>query len=389
MAATHNVFLSYDGDDRPWAKRLSVSLKAKGLRVFWDRASLMAGTDFRKQLDQAIDHSAHFVAVWSRKAALEQWVREEAARFATRINPDPGGEDLSWQRRMIFVLLDADEKPYSHLHQIRDLMEADVYAAGAEAVDAALWDAVVEQVYRAVSDDGLTTPIPLLILTTTRNRLTALDPTHAPDHLNFAPPLTKFLEQIGLDRETLLSSYGEERADWRPLGSPVDVRKLLDMKRDAINQVLQSARIRWEPISDRFWTNSKDDVDAERRKLMPPQLAVIVVDPIAIYDPLVYGRLNQIGATLDNENAVFMILPPFSLPETIRAFRDGVRVLAESVYRESYEPGVRRIPYAHCAFNVGDDLAIQGSLLTTLRRHFHRAQAQHGHTYTAVGAGSP
>jgi hypothetical protein len=71
------VFLSYAVEDRTVARQIADALQQQGVRVFFDETALVAGTDFRKELTQALEKSAAVVAVLSDNSTRSTWVEQE------------------------------------------------------------------------------------------------------------------------------------------------------------------------------------------------------------------------------------------------------------------------------------------------------------------------
>lgn len=72
------IFLSYSREDRSCAEALARVLEDGGHEVWWDR-HIDTGTQFSKEIEQALDRADLVVVAWSRDAAESAWVRDEAA----------------------------------------------------------------------------------------------------------------------------------------------------------------------------------------------------------------------------------------------------------------------------------------------------------------------
>src|SRR5215471_16705463 len=116
----YNIFISYNHADKPWAKRLFDSLKARGLRVFWDKDSLAAGVPWENVLVKALPESQHLVALWS-ESKESNWVTREVAKFEGITNPS-GDLPINPERRLIFVNLQGRNTAYSSTQSINDLV---------------------------------------------------------------------------------------------------------------------------------------------------------------------------------------------------------------------------------------------------------------------------
>jgi hypothetical protein len=71
------VFLSYDRDDAAKARRIASSLENAGHTVWWDK-HISGGTQFAKEIEQALNGADIVVVLWSPSSAESPWVRDEA-----------------------------------------------------------------------------------------------------------------------------------------------------------------------------------------------------------------------------------------------------------------------------------------------------------------------
>lgn len=391
------AFISYSHEDASWAERLHKDLIAKGIpdaELFLDKPSMQAGDLWREQLRTALNRSCYLVVLWSKNAAKSEWVDAELANFENKINT-PGAELIKVHQRMVFISLDDDSEIYKDIQMIRDLKVANAYDAANPSIDSflqrnpQLWAKVVESVYQVITKDEVTVPVSQLILATTRDRLNAPDFNFStvPDFADFSESLSDLLQriQIGTKAE-LIERYGAQRSDWKPVvGNDSTVEALLDKLRDQINNIPNSPKIRWEPIGDDFW-HDPDAAIAAADKLSKT-LSVIVVDPISLYDAKVLNRFNVLkdNGCFDNENAVVLVLSPFTMPIPNLGFRDLIRRVARQIFNDYYQPGVRKIPYARCSVNFGDDLGVTRPVLATIRNYFYQTQPQQRAVQTSVG----
>lgn len=72
------VFLSYDRDDSAKARTLAEALESAGHAVWWD-SHIKGGTEYSKEIEQALIDAEAVVVLWSRYAINSPWVRDEAA----------------------------------------------------------------------------------------------------------------------------------------------------------------------------------------------------------------------------------------------------------------------------------------------------------------------
>lgn len=74
--AQHDVFVSYNGDDREWAKQFASELRELGVRVWFDQWDLRAGQPWMDGLEAAIQESASFTILVG-QAGLGPWMGPE------------------------------------------------------------------------------------------------------------------------------------------------------------------------------------------------------------------------------------------------------------------------------------------------------------------------
>jgi hypothetical protein len=74
-----DVFLSYSQRDRRRAGPIIKALETAGLSVWWDRR-ILGGTEFSKEIREALDSAATVVVLWSEHSVTSSWVLDEAAR---------------------------------------------------------------------------------------------------------------------------------------------------------------------------------------------------------------------------------------------------------------------------------------------------------------------
>ncbi len=388
------AFISYSHEDASWAERLHQDLVAKGIpkeELFLDQPTMKAGDLWREQLRTALNSSRYIVVLWSKNAAKSEWVDAELSHFEDKINT-PGAEVIKVHQRMIFISLDADNEIYKDIQMIRDLLEAKAYDPANPSIDPLLkqnpqlWADVVESVYQLVIQDEVTIPVHTLVLATTADRLNSVNFTEVPAFADFSESLDDLIQRIQVGtRADLIARYGPRRTDWKPVvGKNTSVRALLNNLRDQINNLPNTTRIRWQPVGNDFWDDPDAAIAAAER--LARSLSVIVVDPISLYDAKVHNRFNVLkdNGCFDNENAVVLVLSPFTMPGPNLGFRDLIRRVARQIFNDYYQPGVRKIPYATCSVNFGDELGMTRPVVATIRKYFHQTQAQPRVSQTSV-----
>lgn len=71
------IFLSHAGSDSPNAAAIALELTAAGIEVHFDRQELRLGDSFLAFMEKALSASDYCLLLWSRHAALTEWVRLE------------------------------------------------------------------------------------------------------------------------------------------------------------------------------------------------------------------------------------------------------------------------------------------------------------------------
>src|SRR5574338_555915 len=101
-----DVFLSYSQRDRRRVQSVIRSLEAAGLSVWWDRR-ILGGSEFSKEIRDALDGAAAVVVLWSERSVTSSWVLDEAVR----------GRDTG---RLVPASLDGTEPPlgFGQLHTV-------------------------------------------------------------------------------------------------------------------------------------------------------------------------------------------------------------------------------------------------------------------------------
>jgi len=73
-----DIFISYSQSDRKRVARVVRALEAEGFEVWWDKG-VLAGTQWRKELDAQLEQARAIVPVWTASSITSDWVIEEAA----------------------------------------------------------------------------------------------------------------------------------------------------------------------------------------------------------------------------------------------------------------------------------------------------------------------
>lgn len=74
-----DIFLSYTGSNRDFARWIANWLRESGWSVFWDD-ELRAGQPFDTQIENELDQAGCVVVLWTRESVERRWPRSEAGR---------------------------------------------------------------------------------------------------------------------------------------------------------------------------------------------------------------------------------------------------------------------------------------------------------------------
>ncbi|NOT55904.1 MAG: toll/interleukin-1 receptor domain-containing protein [Deltaproteobacteria bacterium] len=361
---SYDVFISYSSADRSWALKLSAALREKGMKPFLDQERLDIGKPWEPALAKAVQTSQHFIVLWSNHAEKSRWVGRELGVFEAIVDPAVSGPTQE-DRRFIFLMLEGENPAYTSMQMLSDLREANAYEGGADAVDPSPWQKVVKKLVDAMRANDPSTPLPVAVLSMTRQELTQLDPN---EERTFGPSLNTLLQNLGMGTiETLARYYGEERTDWRPFGNPLNVRQILDTLLDKVNNGV-TPPFRWEPLDPQFWTNMAV-ARGEREKLLS-HLSVVVIDPLSLYDERVYDRFVFLSRCFESEKSIIMALTPFGMPQPFSRLNTMIRDRCTPFFDTYYDPP---IPYnkasALLGVNISDESDVRRLLRLSLGQH--------------------
>lgn len=84
----HDVFISYARDDRESARIVADLLTERGYAVWWDW-NLVGGSDYRKDIEEALEAATKVVVLWSERSVASAFVLDEAghARSGGKLVP--------------------------------------------------------------------------------------------------------------------------------------------------------------------------------------------------------------------------------------------------------------------------------------------------------------
>ena len=367
MAFTNDAFISYSSEDRSWAQRVAQDLAAKGLTVFVDKPGLVAGADWDEQLHSQLRDSQHLVVLWSGHARDSDWVNNEFTTFRSLIRPIAREGPPGTARHIIPIYLEGDYAPLNKYEHIDFVRATAAYPAGAAAIDGGVWQDVMDKLERSLRTAEDARRVPLLVITTTKSNLREINPDKP-----YPPPpahgesLNELIGRLGIgSRDNLLGYYGDEPSDWRPFGSALSVKGILEQLKDAINQRLTNEGLqpfRWDYLDRAFWSDDLDQVAERLRR----ETVVVVLDPLSLYDDYVFYAIRQSVLTpvSKNDEASVIVLPPFAMPTSASALRDSIRRLAKDVFDSYYNPDFGSTArFGRYVPSVGDEVDLKACVL--------------------------
>lgn len=74
-----HIFLSYAREDFERARTVAAALEKAGFSVWWDK-HISGGSEYSREIEQALKSAAAVIVLWSRASVDSSWVRDEAAK---------------------------------------------------------------------------------------------------------------------------------------------------------------------------------------------------------------------------------------------------------------------------------------------------------------------
>jgi hypothetical protein len=130
----------------------------------------------------------------------------------------------------------------------------------------------------------------------------------------------------------------------------------LDDLRDKVHAAQRAPRFRWRDVGEEFWSDDFEKFDSACKNISQ-RMALIVIDPISLYDPAVSQRLSDLRNYLNPESCATAVLAPFSIPTKNSHIRKIVRGAANAIFRQWAEPpfdGSTLYPLSVCALDPLD-----------------------------------
>jgi TIR domain len=332
----YDLFLSYSSKDVGWAEWLQTALLQRGIEAYRDKDRLTAGDEWQPQLQEAIRKSRHLIVLWSTPARESDWVYQERMYFEADLK---GSKE---PRRIVFVNLEAVNKAQASVEQIDDIRKAGLYPNGAASLDSnpKVRKRVLDRLEDAVKEQD-SVPIYKVLMVST---LDTLRNTPLNARAGLAPPFGETLKELEIRQDDtdaykteLAKYYDNERSAWKPFGLDQPIDTILDDLRNKVQETANAPRFRWRDVGEEFWSDNAEDFELSLRNISQ-HLALIVIDPISLYDPEVMNRLPQLRSFLKPELCATAVLAPYSIPTKNSHIRRVLRGAALDIFRQYSEP---------------------------------------------------
>ena len=364
MSFQYRVFISYNEGDVEWAQEIFDELEREGYRPFFAPEAIRKGSDWRQRLFQALATSEHFLALVSSKSTPSAWVQTEVGYFLRILDE----QKTQQTRKLIPLLLDAENPVIGVTQAITDIKKAGGYQAGVKKLAANIWQRVMAQIKQTITVDYSAIPIGLIILAMTQERF---DKVYKANNNDFATDLLTLLPHLKANNVSqVMGHYGAAPGLWQPFGSAVDIQTIADQVMNQINQKVKGATFRWHQIHPDFY---KSDQKLQRKALNDLKselglgLLAVMVDLLSFYDYEVRDQLSLLDDSFEDDKTAVMVLTPV-VPDPHLALMDVIEKRANQFFDHFYDSqlGSR---YAHCGVNVCDERDIRRLMRATLGPH--------------------
>lgn len=338
----HDVFISYSRADVEWARQADRAIRrlSAGYRTFFDVDALRAGDDWERRIQEALESSRHLVVLWSDQARQSDWVTRELWTFMSTAKPT-----INADRRVVVVNLQGVSKATKGFQQIS---RADVQRAYPVVgnLPPAAWQSIEREIEEGLDAARRPLAVPLVVLTATLGDLQRLSDERR----------AWMLEDFKLVPADLLARYRATREEWHPFGGADPIALILEQLRDEVNAALGHYRLDWRQPDETFWTDIVAARDFVNKEFKTGELAVVVIDPVAMYNPEIYQRLMLFHDCLANEKITIVALPPFAPPHELVNLRRALFSRTLPYFDDYFQPRVPpvRKVLAQCGWNVMD-----------------------------------
>jgi hypothetical protein len=339
---THDVFISYSSGDVDWARRVDTVLRssANAYQTFFDQASLRAGDDWETSIQTALEASQHLVVLWSDNAKQSDWVTRELYSFMGAARPK-----INTHRRLVMLNLQGMNQALKAYQQVT---RADVQRAYPDVgnLAAETWPRLQRELDDGLNPTRRTLAVPLVVLTATVDELQKLSVERR----------TWLQDDFGLQAVDLEARYGATRDVWCPFGGADTIAVILERLRDEINADVAQYRFEWQQPGGAFWNDAVAASDFVNKQFKTGELAVVIIDPAAIYEPEIYQRLMLFHDCFAIDKVTIVALPPFAAPRQLIRLRDALFRRTVPYFTDYFQPRVppARKVLAQCGWNAVD-----------------------------------
>jgi TIR domain len=370
----YDVFISYGREDHPYATRLSESLKllAPGYEPFFDTASVRAGDDWENRIERALESSQHLIVLWSDHAKHSDWVSREIYTFNSTAKPK-----TNRTRRLIFVNLQGMNLAMRAFQQVsRPLLLADYPAI--QSVPNETWRDLMRDVEEGLNPLRRPLPVPVVVLTMTEAELADFR----------SEQWQQISDDFGLPQHVISNRYGPTRADWRPFGGNETIAALLETIKTQMANAFLAFRPYWTSPDDTFWSNALHARSYVKTEFDTGEVAVLIVDPVALHRREVYQRLMFFQESLSSSRVVVLMLPHFNAQPEILRLRSAIMNRGTPYFDDYFQPAVppRRRLAAQCGWNITDVEDIQRLILAAAVQLGAEADRVSGSTFLRHGS---
>lgn len=381
-----SLFISYTSYDRLWAERLYNDLRRyyPTVDIFWDRASIPAGTDYRDILNAAAKDTHHFVVLWSEKAKASNEVGPEIQRFDQSRTGD--------SKRILFYLpLEGEYGPLSATQAFPDLRDQHhAYDPGANdrgvsklATEPARtsWIRIIQTIGDKIKETVQAQPVKLAILALNNENQTTVDKLddNLDDKFGPEPTLREFLDGIKVSLADAKQRYGPTAYKWRPYGDTRTVIDLMqELRMEANINLKPEQQFEWDPL-DLFQAiktaASQIQLDNIIRGLSSVP-SVVIVDPISLYHYAakdVFGRLSEYAK---KEQSLIVLLSPMESPGTDLIFR-CLRSKGGTVLENYFQPPIPITQaFGDCGVDIRHNMELERLIRSNLGRYYSRRSTE-------------
>jgi len=373
LSFKYDVFISYGSKDRPYAMRLNESLKllSRAYAPFFDAASLRAGDDWEHQIQQALEASRHLVVLWSDHAKSSDWVLREIWTYYATAKPK-----TNMNRRLVFVNLQGINEAMRGFQQVNRPQLLTSYPA-IQSVTNETWRDLMRDVEEGLNPSR-PLPVPVVVLTMKEAELAQFSPEQR----------QQVSEDFDLPKDVISERYGLTRADWRPFGGGETIATVLEKIKNQMAATFQAFRPYWNPPDESFWLDISEARNYVSRVFDTGEVAVLIVDPVALHRHDVHQRLMFFQESLSSSRVVVLTLPHFNARPEILQLRSALMNRGAPYFDDYFQLAVRprRRVAAHCGWNITDLDDIQRLILAAAVHLGAEANRESGSTFLRHGS---